>query len=259
MATSALHTPSYWWVQQYIIPYNLAGVWKGITAFSSKIPFYTRGQSIASSGYLADVEALSSNPQIRILGQVKSNAAYCWIQNSQYSWSKVVRDGVNPTPASADISIPGFGNGTYTITWYDTQTGQVLKTETESVTSGTLTLSVSSLSKDVGVTITPGSDVVTPPVDNTGSSNPSITVALTADKSSAKPGDTVTYTIAYTNTSGNAQNVTISSQVPTDSTYVSGSASNGGTYSSTTRTINWTFTALAAGTNGTVTYKVTVD
>lgn len=30
VATSALQTPSYWWVQQYIMPYNLTGVWKGI-------------------------------------------------------------------------------------------------------------------------------------------------------------------------------------------------------------------------------------
>jgi uncharacterized repeat protein (TIGR01451 family) len=78
-------------------------------------------------------------------------------------------------------------------------------------------------------------------------------------------GSTIDYTLAYYN-DGNADatNTTITDTLPVHTTYVTGSASDGGTYDAATRTITWTGIDVAAGTTaadpaGTVTFSVTVD
>lgn len=56
-------------------------------------------------------------------------------------------------------------------------------------------------------------------------SSPHLTISKTADKSSAKPGDTITYTITVTNThlTASASSVTVIDQVPAYTTYVASS------------------------------------
>jgi uncharacterized repeat protein (TIGR01451 family) len=78
-------------------------------------------------------------------------------------------------------------------------------------------------------------------------------------------GSTIDYTLAYYNDgNANATNATITDTLPVHTTYVAGSASDGGTYDAATRTITWTGIDVAAGTSaaspaGTVTFSVTVD
>lgn len=78
-------------------------------------------------------------------------------------------------------------------------------------------------------------------------------------------GSTIDYTLAYYNDgAADANNTTITDTLPEHTTYVAGSASDGGTYNDTTRTITWTGIDVAAGTTaadpaGTVTFSVTVD
>lgn len=250
MASSAVHTPSYWWIKEYILAYDLLGVWKGLTTFSTKLPFYTRGESIASEPYFADVPAKSSNSNIRVLGQRKSNAAYLWVQNAQYSWSRVIRAGINPSAVSADITIPGFTNGTYEVRWYNTDTGMEVKSETETVSAGTLTLSVSSLSEDLGVIIKPTS--------TTGTSN--ISMQMTADKTAVKPAETITYTITYKNNGADsANNVSVSLPIPVNTSYVTGSASTGGVHDAASNSVQWKITSIAPGATGQVKALVKVN
>jgi len=78
-------------------------------------------------------------------------------------------------------------------------------------------------------------------------------------------GDALTYTINWANGAtdesgaATAADVTVTDTIPTGTTYVSGSASDGGTYDEETGTITWTLGTQAAGTRGRVTFKVTVD
>ncbi|MEW6189180.1 MAG: hypothetical protein AB1466_03590, partial [Actinomycetota bacterium] len=69
-----------------------------------------------------------------------------------------------------------------------------------------------------------------------------------------------TFTITYKNT-GNADltGVVISDQIPGGLTYVDGSASHGGVYDPSTRTITWNIGTLTPGSSGTLTFQVTVD
>jgi uncharacterized repeat protein (TIGR01451 family) len=85
---------------------------------------------------------------------------------------------------------------------------------------------------------------------------PIVTIAKTADVSTADPGDEITYTIYYKNTgTGEATDLYINDTIPTDTEYVSSSPiydeQNGLTYT-------WKIASLAAGADGTITLVVKV-
>ena len=71
-----------------------------------------------------------------------------------------------------------------------------------------------------------------------------------------KPGQELTYSITYTNTTGEEQDVTITDSIPKYTTYVQGSADNGGVYDN--GTITWTKDKVAADETFEVTFKVKV-
>ena len=97
---------------------------------------------------------------------------------------------------------------------------------------------------------------------------PNLHLAKSADPangSTVLPGSTIKYTLGYYN-DGNldASNATITDPVPAHTTYVAGSASDGGTFDSATNTVTWTGVNVAQGTSagspaGTRTFSVTVD
>jgi len=86
----------------------------------------------------------------------------------------------------------------------------------------------------------------------------SITLNKVADVSTAKSGNTVTFTINYQNNgAGSAANVVITDAIPAGSSLVNGTISNGG--SITAGTITWNVGTVAAGVSGSVSFKVTVN
>lgn len=104
---------------------------------------------------------------------------------------------------------------------------------------------------------------------------PGLTLTKSVDKASAAPGDTITYTINYSNSgNGNATYVFILESIPTDTDYTTGSASgtnmtityshnNGSSYDSseTPPVTDLSFQlsgTLAPGANGSVEFKVKV-
>lgn len=251
MASAAMNTPTYWWVWEYIIPYDLYSAWKGATSFAKVLPFYDRGQTVSTDAGIAAVIATSSDPRIRILGQKKSSTGYFWIQNKEHTWSRVIREGLQPTPTSATVTIPGFENGSYRVDWYDSYTGSLVKTETRSVAGGNLQLSVSSLTTDIAAVVRR---------TDASASKPEITLSLSTDKATASPSEVVTYTLSYRNVgSGDAANVTVTLPIPAGTTYVEGSASGGGTYDPATNSVKWIIQSLAPDAAGQCTARVRIN
>ncbi len=249
--SGGINTPNYWWVDEYVRAWNLYGVWKGATTFATKLPFFGKQQGVSTDPCISDVKVTVTDSKLRIAGQKKDTSGYFYIQNKQNTWSRVIRDGLTPTPATGTISIPGFSNGTYTLNWYNTSTGQISQTETQNVSNGVLSLSISSLTSDTAV-IVQGSGA--------SASQPQISISLTVDKTKAVPGDAMTYTVSYTNKgNGDAANVIIKLPIPVNTTYVSGSASTGGTYDAATNTVQWIVPAVAVGASGQCTAKVMVN
>ena len=70
-------------------------------------------------------------------------------------------------------------------------------------------------------------------------------------------GDELLYTISFTNATGSAADITITDSIPENTTYVAGSADNGGVYAD--GAIEWNITAVPAWATVTVSFKVTVN
>lgn len=150
--------------------------------------------------------------------------------------------------------------GTGTITWTCTPavtiaaggTGTLtFRTDTDNVVLGTYTNVSTANTNEEGV-------IISNPVDISVGA-PRLTISKSASVQFANPGDTITYTITYSNDSPvNTTGVTITDPLPVGLTFVS--ASNGGVYNSGIRTITWTLPDLASGEGPyTVSFNATVN
>jgi fimbrial isopeptide formation D2 family protein/uncharacterized repeat protein (TIGR01451 family) len=83
-----------------------------------------------------------------------------------------------------------------------------------------------------------------------------ITISGPANDQTASPS-VVTWTLSYTLSSGPVTNAVITDVVPIGLVYVAGSASDGGTYDSATRTLTWNLGTLTA--SGSVTFRTRID
>lgn len=92
------------------------------------------------------------------------------------------------------------------------------------------------------------------------SNSPNLSLALSADKDTTMPGDTITYTITYQNMGGDtATSAVIACPEPANTTYIPGSATSGGAYDPTSGNMQWTIPSIPSGGTGTLVYKVTVN
>ena len=108
--------------------------------------------------------------------------------------------------------------------------------------------------------VTPGLVGATSTAFTISTALPVLTLTESVSPLNVAPGGIVTYTIAYTNTSGTASatNVTLTDTLPTNASYVTGSASGNGLYSAATNKLTWSLGTLSANGAGQVTFQVTV-
>ena len=86
-----------------------------------------------------------------------------------------------------------------------------------------------------------------------------ITGAKSVDKSTAKVGDTLTYTIKLTNSGNGDGKVTVTDEIPTGTTLVADSITANGSYNEENKTITWTDVKVEAGKTAEVSFKVTIN
>ena len=86
-----------------------------------------------------------------------------------------------------------------------------------------------------------------------------ITGAKSVDKSTAKVGDTLTYTIKLTNSGNGDGKVTVTDEVPTGTTLVADSITANGSYNEVNKTITWTDVKVEAGKTAEVSFKATIN
>jgi uncharacterized repeat protein (TIGR01451 family) len=90
-----------------------------------------------------------------------------------------------------------------------------------------------------------------------GNGTPQLAVQLQANRTTAVPGDTVTYTVTLTNVgAGSANNVQLSNPLPLRTYYTYGSCSGGCSVSG--NTAQWTLASLAAGSSVSYTFTMQV-
>ena len=97
------------------------------------------------------------------------------------------------------------------------------------------------------------------PTNPTETTVANITGVKSVDKSNAKVGDTLIYTIKLTNSGNGDGKVTVTDEVPTGTTLVAGSITANGSYNEKNRTITWTDVEVKAGKTAEVSFKVTIN
>lgn len=140
--------PLYWY-NANIFNHSLHRIFGAWRRFMEGIPL--------TNGHYRDAAASASSPGLRVLGQkdVQAGWAHLWLDNRAHTWRAVV-EGRAIAPLTGTVSVylqrPG---ATYTVTWYDTQTGQ--PTSTRAVTAngaGVVSLTVTNLMTDTAVRLT---------------------------------------------------------------------------------------------------------
>ena len=150
-----------------------------------------------------------------------------------------------------DENTTGYNKETNTMTWSDVEVkaGKSVELTLEVVVKDDTTDTVKNVAKIDNKEI--------PEKPETKVAN--ITGTKTVDKTEAKVGDTLTYTIALTN-NGNADGtVTVTDEIPTGTTLVADSITANGSYNEENKTITWTDVKVEAGKTAEVSFKVTIN
>lgn len=202
-------------------------------------------------------QVYSSNSKIMAVSLHGPTKAYAYVKNLTDCWYRFVSSGSVPTPAnqSGTVSIGGMEPGTYTVEkWSTSDTNK----STQKKDSYQLTVGSDGVAK-INVNVGVGTDFdwayKIKKASGTVVNPPNIEITMAADRSSAKPGEVMTYTVNYKNTGvSTATNVVITVSVPGNTTYVTGS---GGTLSG--GAVTWSIPSLAAGASGIASFKATVN
>ncbi|HEY3297946.1 MAG TPA: DUF6298 domain-containing protein [Armatimonadota bacterium] len=188
------------------------------------------------------VQFWNMSPNNALVTATPGGTAYCLAKPGSQYVVYIVGSG------SGSMTMTLTSGYTYTAKAYNPSNG----TYTSLSVSGNTISGIPSYSSDIVIYVSAST--------SSTSTSPSVTVTLAADKTTTLPGSAITYTVTYKNAgTGPAQNLTISCLVPANTTYVAGSSSSSGSYNSTTKALSWTLSGVAAGTSGTMTFRVTVD
>ena len=174
------------------------------------------------------------------------------LTNSGNADGKVtVTDEIPTGTRIKDENTTGYNKETNTITWsnVEVKAGKSVELTLEVVVKDDTTDTVRNVAKIDNKEI--------PEKPETKVAN--ITGTKTVDKTEAKVGDTLTYTIALTN-NGNADGtVTVTDEIPTGTTLVADSITANGSYNEENKTITWTDVKVEAGKTAEVSFKAIIN
>ena len=138
------------------IGYWFGGHVNGFSREAHAAPFYNFVKDLdMNQGGYANIAASSSQAKFRIFGQknLSKNEAHGWVNHLDNTWQKVLNSGIPPA-VSGTVTFTMNPNRTYTVSWYDTYTGNTSSTQqVTSNSSGVITLNVNNLSQDVAFKI----------------------------------------------------------------------------------------------------------
>jgi len=137
----------------FINEYNL-DVSVPVPAGKHEVKLDNGGNDWFTIDYVIFTKAVLKSSKARVMGLCNDTFAMVWVQNKEHTWWNVVNQIPIETLKSVEFKLLGFQNGTYTVEWWDTYTGNIIKRETLQAVGGKIPLLIENLSKDVAVKLT---------------------------------------------------------------------------------------------------------
>lgn len=165
--------------------------------------------------------------------------------------------GITPAQAGQQLTFTGVKSSADTVAGEvsgGTSGMLVVNATVEASASGTLTNTASISSTETAPNTASASTVVQS--GGGGGGSPQLAVQLSANRTSAVPGDTVTYTVTVANIgTATANNVVLSAALPTRSYYTYGTCTGGCSVGG--GAAQWSLTSLAVGASASYTFTMT--
>lgn len=126
-------------------------------AYAAALPFVPDSATTFST-YQDTSQATTSNAQLRVLGRKNATFAMFYTQNTTGTWGAIVRDGKTPVSVSGTITLKEMQAGsTFTVRWFNTDSGAVVKTDSVTARSNGLVLTLpQSINQSIAAIVTTG-------------------------------------------------------------------------------------------------------
>ncbi|MBL7153726.1 MAG: DUF5060 domain-containing protein [Phycisphaerae bacterium] len=110
-------------------------------------------KDVSFSG-LGPIKATLVKDTVRVLGYQGKDRAYFWVSNPKTTWWNLVVEKREPAETGpAEIEIEGLRTGSYSIEWWDTWEGTVIRKDRVSLTTGALGITAPPFKQDIACKI----------------------------------------------------------------------------------------------------------
>ncbi len=136
-------TAMFWWWDQ-LDKQNAYGHYRPLATYFADVSF----------AGLQTLQATADNDQLRLLGYQDDKCAYFWIFDAEAAWYKQVVEKKQPkTLEGAIMEIKGLKTGNYTVEWWDTYEGKVIRKDKVSCVQGLLRAKIPPFLRDIACKI----------------------------------------------------------------------------------------------------------
>ncbi len=136
----------------FVNEYNL-DVSVPVSAGRHEVKLDNGGNDWYTVDYVTFTKAVLKNSKARIIGLCNDAFAMVWVQNKEHTWWNVVNQKPVETLEPVEFELLGFQDGTYTVEWWDTYTGEIVRTVSVQAVGGKIPLHVENLDKDIAIKI----------------------------------------------------------------------------------------------------------
>jgi hypothetical protein len=141
-------TAMFWWWDQ-LDRQNAYNHYRPLAAFLTDVSF--KG--------LRSIQGTAPDGRFRWIGYQGKDRVYLWMADSQATWWNQVINEKQPASIEGDtITILGLQSGDYSLEWWDTYEGKIIRSEDVSFTKGPVQITVPSFRRDIACKIRRTSD-----------------------------------------------------------------------------------------------------
>ena len=137
MSSSGGYAPWYFHIDGAV---DQLAAFKGVHAYVTALPSIPDDVQLFSN-YQSVGQATVSNAKLIVMGRKDATFAMVYIQNTTGTWGATLRDKHASIPVSGTVELKGMqAEAGFSVRWYDTDTGALLKTDSVTANGGGLLL-----------------------------------------------------------------------------------------------------------------------